>query len=287
MSNINNKSNSRKKHPLRTRRRFRLSFINENTFNEIWTIRLSQRKVIALITLLIVALGSMIATLIVFTPLKTLLPGYLKQSQRQEYIVNSMRVDSMITQLRVIDAYADNFKKILLDSIDIKPVAAMAENTSALLDSMTPQSESERQFIKQYDASNRYNVNILSSIAAEGLSLHNPASTATIVSKQQGNEEFTLLTPNRVPVLAMHEGTVIDTYHSIGDGHTVTIQHPDGLLSKYSGISSIFVEKGTKVSSGTSVGIMASTTNRPETLLTIEIWNKGTKLNPQDYLQWE
>lgn len=287
MANLNNKSSLKKKHPLRTRRRFRLSFINENTFNEIWTIRLSQRKVFALVTLLIVALGSMIATLIVFTPLKTLLPGYLKQSQRQEYIVSSMRVDSMITQLRVIDAYADNFKKILLDSIEVKPTTAMTENTSALLDSMTPQSESERQFIKQYDASNRYNVNMLSSIGAEGLSLHNPVSTATIATQQHSSDGLALITPNNAPVLAMHEGTIVDAYHTPGGGNTVVIQHPDGLLSKYSGISSTFVEKGTKVASGTTIGIMSSTKKQPSTLLTIEIWNKGTKLNPQDYLQWE
>jgi len=287
MANLNNKSTPRKKHPLRTRRRFRLSFINENTFNEIWTIKLSQRKVIALVTLLIVAIGSMIATLIVFTPLKTLLPGYLKQSQRQEYIVNSMRVDSMITQLRVIDAYADNFKKILLDSIDINPATALTEDTYALLDSMTPQSESERQFIKQYDASNRYNVSMLSSIAAEGLSLHNPISTATIATQQHAGDGLSLIAPNNAPVLAMHEGTVVDTYHTIGKKNTVIIQHPDGLISKYSGISSIFVEKGTKVASGTTIGIMSSAPKQPSTLLTIEIWNKGTKLNPQDYLQWE
>ena len=287
MANIDNKSNPRKKHPLRTRRRFRLSFINENTFNEIWTIKLSQRKVIALVTLIIVALGSMIATLIVFTPLKTLLPGYLKQSQRQEYIVNSMRVDSMITQLRVIDAYADNFKKILLDSIDVKPATALTENTSAMLDSMTPQSESEREFIKQYDASNRYNVSMLSSIGAEGLSLHNPVSTATVATQQHSGNGLALIAPNKAPVLAMHEGTVVDAYHTLGQSNTVVIQHPDGLLSKYSGMASVFVEKGTKVTSGTTIGIMSSTQKQPSTLLTIEIWNKGTQLNPQDYLQWE
>ena len=38
----------------------------------------------------------MAATLIVFTPLRTLLPGYLKQEERQENTVNVFRVDSLL-----------------------------------------------------------------------------------------------------------------------------------------------------------------------------------------------
>lgn len=87
----------RARHRLRTHRRFRLSFINENTFNEVWTIGMSQRKVIASIALIFVALGCMAATLIVFTPLRTLLPGYLKQEERQKNTVNVFRVDSLLS----------------------------------------------------------------------------------------------------------------------------------------------------------------------------------------------
>ncbi|MDE5895512.1 MAG: hypothetical protein K2H00_05715, partial [Muribaculum intestinale] len=103
----------RARHRLRTHRRFRLSFINENTFNEVWTIGMSQRKVIASIALIFVALGCMAATLIVFTPLRTLLPGYLKQEERQKNTVNVFRVDSLLKAGRETSEYLATLKSIL------------------------------------------------------------------------------------------------------------------------------------------------------------------------------
>ncbi len=280
-----NVSSPRKKTPLRTRRRFRLSFINENTFNEIWTIKLTQRKVVALTLLLIVAFGSMIAMLIAFTPLRTLLPGYLKQSQRQEYVVNSMRVDSMLTQLRITEAYASNLKNILLDSVLYDKGNAHTENNVAL-DSLHPASESERQFVMQYDKSNRYNVNVPSAIAPDGLSLHNPLPSGSISSYPRKNTEIRLNAPDKSPVMSMHSGTIISAYHSSSDGNTITVQHSDGLTSTYSGLATLFADKGMKVASGQSLGLMARNPKGESNPLTIELWYKGEQLDPLDFLQW-
>ena len=70
------KNTVKRAHSFKTNPRFRLSFINENTFNEVWTVKMSQRKVVLALILLLAAIGCMVATLIIFTPIRTLLPGY-------------------------------------------------------------------------------------------------------------------------------------------------------------------------------------------------------------------
>ena len=288
MDKINSRNNPthRKKHPLRTRRRFRLSFINENTFNEIWTLKLSQRKVVALTVLLIVALGSTIAMLIVFTPLKTLLPGYLKQSQRQENIVNSMRVDSLMTQMRISQAYNDNFRKILAGDTSSELSGETAENAPQSIDSLISASEAERKFVKQYDSDNKYNVTILSSIATDGLSLRNPLPSGSASSVQPKNLELHVNAPDKSTVTAMHQGLVIDTYYTPELDNVVIIQNQEGFVSKYSGITALFVEEGSKVSAGSALGLIKHRDGTAAKPLVLEIWNKGTKLNPADYIQW-
>ncbi|MCM1505059.1 MAG: M23 family metallopeptidase [Muribaculum sp.] len=288
LTHKNDSSRQNKKHPLRTARRFRLSFINDNTFNEIWTIRMSQKKVVALAALLIVAFGSTIAMLIVFTPIKTFLPGYLKQSQRQENIVNSMRVDSMMTQLRITQSYTDNLRRILKDDPASETDLNSVENLPASLDSLTPSSDAEKEFVKQYDKENRYNVNILSSITPEGLSLHNPVPQGTLAtsSDNTGYGELRIIAPDKSPVLSALGGTVIDTYYSPTRQNTVIVQHSDGLISKYTGMPTVFVSVGSKVEKGSPLGLMTVKQGHVTLPLTFELWNKGTKLNPLDYIQW-
>ncbi len=275
-----------KKHPLRTSRRFRLSFINDNTFNEIWTIKMSQKKVVALVALLIVAFGSTIAMLIVFTPIKTFLPGYLKQSQRQENIVNSMRVDSMMTQLRITQSYADNLRRILTDSPGSETGDNNAENLQSNLDSLIPSSDAEKDFVKQYDKDNRYNVTILSTITPEGISLQNPLPRGSLATASSADGEIKVMAPDKSPVLSVLPGTVIDTYYSTNRQNTVIIQHSDGLTSKYSGVPTLFVTNGSKVEKGTPIGLMTVRQGSETLPLTFELWNKGTKLNPLDYIRW-
>lgn len=285
MSDTAQKGSDKKIYPLRTRRRFRLSFINENTFNEVWTVKLSLRKVVALVALLIAALASMVATIIVFTPLRTLLPGYLKQSQRQENIVNSMRIDSLATQLNIIDAYYGNFKSILADSALRTAAGSVSENTMNP-DSLIPASESELKFLKRYEESNRYNVDVLSSTATDGIFLHNPLPSG-IARTSADNFSVELIVPSRSPILAVSGGSVIDMYNTYGKGWTIVIQHTNGLLSKYEGLSRTFVSTGSKVDSGASIGLIEQAGEKNGGILTFEIWHKGTMLNPCEFLHWK
>jgi hypothetical protein len=165
----------------KTRKRFRLTFVNENTFNAVWTLRLSQAKVWALTVLVVAAIAALVACILVATPISKLLPGYLDAAQRRDHVVNTMRVDSLATEAAEHRAYIDNIIKILegTDADSAAVVAATAaDEAKVVTDTLMPASERERKYVAQWNDRERYNLSVLTPIAAEGMTFSAPTAMA-------------------------------------------------------------------------------------------------------------
>ncbi len=268
----------RARHRLRTHRRFRLSFINENTFNEVWTIGMSQCKVIASIALIFVALGCMAATLIVFTPLRTLLPGYLKQEERQKNTVNVFRVDSLLKAGRETSEYLATLKSILQGDSSI--VTHTGQQASAISshsvspDSLLPATPTEEQFVRMIDERKRYSIGNHTSAPGVSAIFLFPIRGARMLSDT--SSELTVVSPPRnATVTSPGSATIIATSYSPSGLWAVTLQHTNGYVTIIDGLSSCRVKAGDSVSVGESLG-NADTSHD----VTIQLWSAGTRLNP-------
>ncbi len=266
-----------------TKSRFRLSFLNENTFNEVWTIKFTRTKVILSIIGIIVAIACVIATIIVLSPIRTLLPGYLKENQRRENILNTIRLDSLTVKAGINDNYINNVKNILTSSTTGTDSAVVNPMNDAFADSLLQASESERNFIRQFEEREKFNLKVLSPMAAAGLTFFSPINTSSpIQDSESGMTTVSIPAPAGSTVTAVHAGTVIDTYLSPLDGYVIVIQHPKGFMSRYSGLSSVLVTKGDKVSTGSAIALAGD--KDKNSVMTFELWNNGTPLNPWKYI---
>ncbi len=111
----------------RLRNRYRLVVMNEDTYEEVVTFKLTRLSVyIAMSTLFVVLVGLTVA-LIVFTPLKLYIPGYGEAQKAREYEVLKVKADSIEQSLIKKQEYIDNIEKILKgnmvsrDSTTLKP----------------------------------------------------------------------------------------------------------------------------------------------------------------------
>lgn len=278
--------NKKKHYPLNTPSRFRLSFVNENRFNTIWTIRFSRFRVIAAIVVILIAITSMVSMVVLFTPLRTLLPGYLKESQRQQAIASVMRVDSLLTKTDLNSSYLANLQRILNAPDDTANLAScMINDTVMTVDSLLPASDAERQFVRKFDEQEKFNLKVLSPIAADGIDFFAPVAGAHTTSpKTSRPTSVKLICTPKIPVTAVLSGTIIDCNKLFGDGYSVLIQHPNGFVSKYSGVNTMLVNTGEKVETGTPIGMTGNAVQENATTITYELWNKGTRLNPWDYI---
>jgi murein DD-endopeptidase MepM/ murein hydrolase activator NlpD len=268
----------------KTRKRFRLTFVNENTFNAVWTLRLSQAKVWALTALVVAAIAALVACILVATPISKLLPGYLDAEQRRDHVVSAMRVDSLATEAAEHRAYIDNIIKILEGS-DADSVAAAAvapDEAKVVTDTLMPATERERKYVAQWNDRERYNLSVLTPIAAEGMTFSTPTAMARpdTLLELAGAKQLRFHSTRYATVTAIHAGTVVDTYvASDGSGEVVMVQHANDFLSRYGGMSSLFVAPGDKLRSGQALGI-AGATGR----LTFELWHSGNAVNPLDVI---
>lgn len=268
------------------KKKYRLSFISDNTFNEIWSIKLSRTKVVISVIVIVFSVATIISTLIVGTPLKTLLPGYLKSDLRKENVTNILRIDSLERNIRDNTLYLNNIKDILTDNISTAPLKSTQLLSEIPLDSLSLATDREKEFIKRFDEKEKFNLSILTPLAAEGI-VFSPPVQGGVILPYPDNYSFykgiNIQTSRSAPVSAIYDGTVIDKYYGVETGLSIIIQHPNGFISKYTGLSAPFVSKGNKVTAGQRIATVADTDNKPN-VFSFELWHEGLAVNPKEYI---
>ena len=111
----------------RLRNTYRLVIMNDDTYEEMVTFRLSRLSVyIGLSTVFVLLVGFTIA-LIAFSPLKYYIPGYGTKESRTALQLLKIRTDSLENEIRYKEQYLEGIKKVLAGdkpaTLDTVPLA--------------------------------------------------------------------------------------------------------------------------------------------------------------------
>lgn len=94
--------------------KYRLVVMNDDTFEEIITFKLSRLSVyIGFSSVLVLMIGLTIG-LVAFTPLKYYIPGYGTRQSRAELQKLKIRTDSLENAINYKDQYLESIKKVLI-----------------------------------------------------------------------------------------------------------------------------------------------------------------------------
>ena len=104
----------------RLRNRYRLVVMNDDTYEEVVTFKLSRLSVYVFLSSIFVVLVGLTVALIVFTPLKYYIPGYDDLKIGREYRQLKYRTDSLEQQVNYQVRYIDGIKKILSGDVTVK-----------------------------------------------------------------------------------------------------------------------------------------------------------------------
>ncbi|MFI5129839.1 MAG: hypothetical protein ACHQFX_07615 [Chitinophagales bacterium] len=111
----------------RLRNRYRLVVMNDDTYEEVVTFKLSRLSVYVALSTIFVLLVGLTVALIIFTPLKYYIPGYDDLKIGREYQQMKYRVDSLEREVSNQANYIDQVKKVLrgetpatLDTVQLK-----------------------------------------------------------------------------------------------------------------------------------------------------------------------
>ncbi len=97
----------------RLRNRYRLVIMNDDTYEEVVTFKLSRLSVYILLSTIFVVLTGLTVALIVFTPLKMYIPGYGDINTSKELRELKMRTDSLEQSMLQKDQFLNSLKSVL------------------------------------------------------------------------------------------------------------------------------------------------------------------------------
>lgn len=273
----------------RIRFKYKLSFFNESTLEEVWSFRLSQLSAFASLALFAFLLIAFTAFIIIKTPIRNYLPGYLDVEIRKEIMQNALRADSLEKMIAVQSFYLENVASILsgttpLDSIRRIDSVAHADANFEIL-----RSKEEQAFIKTFEEEEKYNLTVLKPdiVPTDGVFFYKPVNGIVSSHYETDIQHYgvDLVAAPKESVLATLDGTVVFTGFDPNFGNVIQVQHKNGFLSIYKHNELLLKTVGDHVSAGEAIALVGNTgklSTGPH--LHFELWYKGNPINPEGYI---
>jgi len=273
----------------RVRFKYKLSFYNESTLEEVWSFRVSQLS--AFITFLLFAFSLITVTslVIIKTPIRNYLPGYLDVEVRNTIIMNSLRADSLEMALNRQALYLSNVSAILTGTMTIDSIHRSDSIAFITANYDIPRTENEANFAAAFEEEEKYYLTSINPnpIATEGIFFYKPVKgvISSHYDMEKGHYGVDLVAGPRESVLATSDGIVVYTGNDQMTGNVITLQHKNGFLSIYKHNEVLLKKVGDRVVAGEAIALVGNTgelSSGPH--LHFELWYKGLSVNPEEHI---
>lgn len=275
----------------RLKHKYRLIIYNDNTFAEVWYIRLSPLNVLALTGTLFVGFTAIFYLLIAYTSIRELIPGYPDAKMVHTIVSSSSRLDSLEKEIEKRDLYFNDIKNIISGNVVGRSDSSEPKNDQnkkvefkrSLEDSLMRQNiENEEQGNLLVTDAGKTNPTSLPSFHFF------PPVRGLITNSFKPDEDHfgvdIVCAPNEL-VKAVLDGTVILASWTLETGYVVEIQHENNIISVYKHNSQLLKKVGNKVKVGEAIAIVGNSgelSSGPH--LHFELWHEGKSVNPEDYI---
>ncbi|MFD1161326.1 MULTISPECIES: M23 family metallopeptidase [Hwangdonia] len=285
-----------KKEPKKIKRKlldkYRLVILNENTFEERLSFKLTRLNVFVLASISIIVLISATYALIAFTPLREYIPGYSSTALKKKAVELNYKTDSLQQVISMNERYFSSIKKVLQGDVSVVDFnkdsiveAIKLEDTEIDLSPSLEDSLLREKVAKE----DKYNL-FESAISASNFVLFPPVN-GTISEPYNLKEKHyavDVVVPKDAPIKATADGIVIFAEWTPTTGHVIIIEHSYGLISVYKHNGALTKTQGDLVKAGeviATAGDSGELSTGPH--LHFELWNDGYPINPTNFIDFE
>ncbi len=274
----------------RLKYKYRLVILNDYSFEEVVSVRLTKMNVFSIIGSSIILLIALVTILIAFTPIREYIPGYPDGSTRRDLIINAILLDSLENEIRIREQFMENLRDIIAGR---EPrIFEYSPDTSMRVDEISfARSRQDSLLRAQIEGEDQFNIQVSQEMVLAG----NPTTThflpptkGLIINRfnpEQNHFGVDLVTDINQPVLAVKEGTVIFANWTLETGYVIQIQHNNNFLSLYKHNAELLKRVGEFVNAGEAIAIVGNSgelTTGPH--LHFELWQNGSPLNPESHI---
>ena len=274
----------------RWRNKFRFVILNDDTFEELLTLKLSPLNIFVFSVVTIVSTIALTTTVIAFTPLKELIPGYASSKLRREAIELALTTDSLTAAIDRNERYIQGVQRILQGEVIDTVLQELETDTSSnnaeiLLSDPSAQDSAFREWVEEENA---FTLN------QGGTELGIPQLISPLdgiitseFDKATNHFAVDIAAASNTPVKTCYEGTVVFADWTSETGNIIIVQHENNLLSAYKHNSALLKEVGEFVRSGEAIAIIGNSgENSTGPHLHFELWFEGAPIDPQNFIKF-
>ncbi len=276
----------------RLKYKYKLSVINETSYEEVFNFRLSQLHVLTALSVLAVILVVLTILLIAFTDLREFIPGYPDGNMRQMIAQNALRVDSLENELLKRDRFFKSIR-LVLNGGDTTSLERSREDTARYRnDTIRFQiSEQENEFRAAIEERERFNLSLgMKEQNHDYYHFFPPVEGIVTQSFDEKKRHYgtDIVAKANAKVAAVLDGVVIFTDWTVKTGYVIQVQHTNDLISVYKHNSILLKKQGDYVRAGEVLGVVGNTgeeSSGPH--LHFELWRGGNPLNPENFIKFK
>lgn len=271
--------------------RYRFVIVEDQTHENKFKIKGTMLGAISVAVLLLLFIVAFVFSMIAYTPLKLVIPGYPSYQTQRVAIENAAKVDSLEKRMKIMTIRLENLRRVLngekslpIDSLINIGKADIAEKimyTNMMADSILRE---------KVDSVEKYNLSSNSQMQMiEGMLFFPPVKGILTeeFNKAINHPYVDIAVQENSAVCSVLKGTIIAAYWTDETGYNIHIQHDNDLISIYRHNTKLLKKTGDTVDAGTPVSLAGSAgdlSSGPH--LHFELWHKGVPIDPTLYIKF-
>jgi hypothetical protein len=284
----------------RIRKKFRLVIVNDETFEERWSMRLSLLNIVTWVgfTTILLIIGTY--AIVAYTPVRTFVPGYPdpneEHKRRAQAVDDSLKIIAQSDSLVKFEKYTETLLTIMRGGVpkedSLGPIDVNDSTAKNYKEIEFEKSEEDSLLRAKIKAEDQYTVGLENTSAnqensMQGVFFFSPlqGDISRSFNTEKSHFGIDIIAPKNQMIKSTLDGTVILAAWTSDDGHVIQVQHSNNLTSIYKHNSSLLKKTGDRIKAGDPIAIIGNSgklTDGPH--LHFELWHNGRPIDPQKYI---
>ena len=265
---------------------------SEDTFEEKFAFKASKINVFVLMLVYSVILISFTISIVFFTQLRELVPGYSSSDLLSRAIYLTQKTDSLERQIELNNKFYKSIEDVLSGKTDEFIERDNIPIDSSLNDknlfSISPNSEDS--ILRNYvDSQDKFNLT-KNELVIENKMFFSPikGDITQTFNVEENHFAIDIAADIGTPVKSILDGKILFSEWSVDTGHVIIVDHGDNIVSVYKHNSKSLKEQNDFVQAGEVIaysGNQGGLSSGPH--LHFELWKNGTPIDPEPLLNFQ
>lgn len=265
---------------------------SEDTFEERLAFKASKINVFVLMLVYSVILISFTISIVFFTQLRELVPGYSSSDLLNRAIYLTQKTDSLERQIELNNKFYKSIEDVLSGKTD-----EFIERDNIPIDSSLNEKNvfsispnSEDSILRNYvDSQDKFNLT-KNELVIENKMFFSPikGDITQAFNFEENHFAIDIAADIGTPVKSILDGKILFSEWSVDTGHVIIVDHGDNIVSVYKHNSKSLKEQNDFVQAGEVIaysGNQGSLSSGPH--LHFELWKNGTPIDPEPLLNFQ